>query len=405
MGHSVHLSIAPGQKVCTNCLKKLNSIQENQSSTFSDNSSETDISDHVATEQVTQTLINSLIEILDQSPIKNHSVLAHMRSRYGKRKLGKINAEYQKRLAKVLKVPEENIFTHNANAIAETQLTKDATAFNELMELLKSKINNPETTRAKKIQMLTMVPLSWSRQKVAEYFGVSLYMVRTARNLLHHHGILTMPPPRQGKTLDQDIEARVINFYCDNEFTRIMPGISDRISIKKNVYEQKRLILCTLRELHVAFREKYPQDKISFSKFCTLRPKWCVTAWCSGTHSVCVCTIHQNVILQIVIDAAQIEETYQELIKLLVCDIENRDCMLMRCTQCPKEGELEDYLNDKFLDVDDTITFKEWTAVDRTELITRQMTVADFIELLVRKLINLISHSYIAKQQSNYLRN
>ena len=151
------------------------------------------------------------------------------------------------------------------------------------------------------------------------------------------------------------------------------------------------------------FREKYPQDKISFSKFCTLRPKWCVTAGCSGTHSVCECTIHQNVIL--LIDVAQIEETYQELIKLLVCDIENRDCMLMRCTQCPKEGELEDYLNDKFLDVDDTITFKEWTAVDRTELITRQMTVADFIKLLVRKLINLIPHSYIAKQQSNYLRN
>ena len=78
MGHSVHLSIAPGQKVCTNCLKKLNSIQENQSSSFSDNSSETDISDHVATEQVTQTLNNSLIEILDQSPIKTHSVPAHM---------------------------------------------------------------------------------------------------------------------------------------------------------------------------------------------------------------------------------------------------------------------------------------------------------------------------------------
>ena len=40
----------------------------------------------------------------------------------------------------MLKVPEENIFTHNANAIAETQLRKDATAFNELMELLKSTI-------------------------------------------------------------------------------------------------------------------------------------------------------------------------------------------------------------------------------------------------------------------------
>ena len=79
--------------------------------------------------------------------------------------------------------------------------------------------------------------------------------------------------------------------------------------------------------------------------------------------------------------------------------------MLMRCEHCPKQEVLVAYLNSKFPDVDKTITFKEWTAVDRTEMITRQMTVIDYIELLVLKLIKLIPHSYIAKQQSAYLRN
>ena len=65
--------------------------------------------------------------------------------------------------------------------------------------------------------MLTTVPLAWTSEKVAEYFEVSLYTVRTARNLLQHNEIITMPPPRQEKTLV---------LFCD-EFTCIMPGISE----------------------------------------------------------------------------------------------------------------------------------------------------------------------------------
>ena len=35
--------------------------------------------------------------------------------------------------------------------------------------------------------------------------------------------------------------------------------------------------------------------KVGFSKFADFHPKHCVLAGASGTHSVCVCTIHQNV--------------------------------------------------------------------------------------------------------------
>ena len=36
-------------------------------------------------------------------------------------------------------------------------------------------------------------------------------------------------------------------------------------------------------------------EKIGFSKFAELYPQHCVLAEASGTHAVCVCTIHQNV--------------------------------------------------------------------------------------------------------------
>ena len=35
--------------------------------------------------------------------------------------------------------------------------------------------------------------------------------------------------------------------------------------------------------------------KIGFTKFADLRPKQCVVAGASGTHSVCVCVTHQSV--------------------------------------------------------------------------------------------------------------
>ena len=55
--------------------------------------------------------------------------------------------------------------------------------------------------------------------------------------------------------------------------------------------------LCNLQELYTAFKEKYPNVNIGFSKFCAFRSKWCVLAGSKMTHSVCVCSVHQNVVL------------------------------------------------------------------------------------------------------------
>ena len=74
-------------------------------------------------------------------------------------------------------------------------------------------------------------------------------------------------------------------FYEDDEYSRQLPGKKDYVSIQKGVHKQKQLVLCNLHELLVAFKERNPDVKIGFSKFCTLCPKWCVIAGSSGTHS------------------------------------------------------------------------------------------------------------------------
>ena len=81
--------------------------------------------------------------------------------------------------------------------------------------------------------------------------------------------------------------------------------------------------------MYAAFKEKYPNVKLGFSKFCTFRPKWCVLAGSSGTHSVCVYSIHQNAIL--LVDAINWDIKYKELISKIVCDYTRKACMMHRC--------------------------------------------------------------------------
>ena len=100
------------------------------------------------------------------------------------------------------------------------------------------------------------------------------------------------------------------HLYEDDEFSCQMPGKKDYVSIAKGV------VLCNLREMYTAFKEKYPNVKLRFFKFCTFQPKWCVLAGSSGTHSVCVCRIHQNAIL--LVDAINWDITYRDLTYVFV---------------------------------------------------------------------------------------
>ncbi|MGR0260894.1 hypothetical protein ACUWCL_29190, partial [Klebsiella pneumoniae] len=63
-------------------------------------------------------------------------------------------------------------------------------------------------------------------------------------------------------------------------------GKKDCVSVKvdgKKITKQKRLVLCNLNELYVAFKAANLDCKIGRSKFCSLRPKWCILVGASGT--------------------------------------------------------------------------------------------------------------------------
>ena len=109
-----------------------------------------------------------------------------------------------------------------------------------------------------------------------------------------------------------------------------------------NNISKKRLLLTNLKELYLEFL-KQSQEKICFSKFCQLRPKWCITVNSAlGVHSVFVCEIHQNT--KLLAAAIPHIKDYKDLLSVLVCDVTSGDCMLYNCDTLDKLLMQNDFL-------------------------------------------------------------
>ena len=238
--------------------------------------------------------------------------------------------------------------------IAPTMEPGDVDDESEIIMQLKEKFQGT-SERSEKVQILTVLPRSWSIRQVQEEFGASNYMARKAKELVKQKGILSTPNPRHGHALAVETNDLVQRFYESDEVSRIMPGKKDYVSVRqaeKRVHIQKRLILGNLREIYQLFKERFPSQFVGFSKFAELRPKHCVLAGASGTHAVCVCTIHQNVKLMMV--GGKIAEltadediplrSYDHCLAQIACNPPQPACYLRACRSCPGVLVLKDCL-------------------------------------------------------------
>ena len=151
-----------------------------------------------------------------------------------------------------------------------------AEELDRLHTAMKEKLVTASNTE--KLQILTLVPYSWSRKYCSEYFGVSEYLIRSVRELKQRKGMFAQPSQKKGKAMAQETTDLVHAFYEEDEYSRQLPRKKDYVSVQKGVHKQKQLVLCNFHELFDAFKERNTDVKIRFSKFCTLRSKWCVTA-------------------------------------------------------------------------------------------------------------------------------
>ena len=93
--------------------------------------------------------------------------------------------------------------------------------------------------------------------------------MRTTRELKKVKGILAKPVQKLGKVISQNTIDLVLSMYEDDEFSHQIFDKKYYVIIAKGVQKQKRLVLCNLKEIYAAFKKKYCNFKLEFSKFCT----------------------------------------------------------------------------------------------------------------------------------------
>ena len=115
--------------------------------------------------------------------------------------------------------------------------------------------------------------------------------------------------------------------------------------------------------------------KIGFSNFVDVRPKNCILVEGSGTHSVCVCTMHQNIKLMMIgvkmtmLTALSVTpiSTYHDCLTRITRKESTSECYVYvcSCVSCPGVVIFRYYLTTIMEDsMIDTIVFKQWISVD-----------------------------------------
>lgn len=316
----------------------------------------------------------------------------------GNRKLGKIVDSVATELSSALNITLLNESGQNSED------------YSKLLKELKTKFN-ASTSFTERKQLLTLAPSSWPRSRVAEEFQCSEYIVRESRSIYSKFGILPkVTKKKSGNKISEENKFIVASFY--EESSRVFPGLKDSITVinKDGVRRkiQKMLLTENISELHYLFQQQYPNIRIGLSKFFELRPRWCIFAGAPGTHNVCVCIYHQNP--KLILEAIDLSVGYKDLLAMLVCSLQNEECMYMqcessrRCGNCPSPDILTEYLLNNIFE--ETITYKEWISSDEqgVHMVATTQHIEEYVTKLVGILQKLASHHLIALCQSAYFK-
>lgn len=151
---------------------------------------------------------------------------------------------------------------------------------------------------------------------------------------------------------------------------------------------------------------------MSFFKFAQLRPKECVLAGSSGTHSVCVCIYHEN--FSLLMDSINLQKEedgkmrkmrMREVFAMAMCQDPHPNCYLGQCPNCPGTEPVREMLNTYFEEtMQDEVQFQKWVTVDRCSLETLIKSTEEFIDLFIEALPDLMKHHFIAVAQGNFLK-
>lgn len=249
-------------------------------------------------------------------------------------------------------------------------------------------------------------------------FSCSQWLARQAKLVVEEKGVLSSPNPKQGHPLTSDTISKVHAFYREPDISKELPGKKDVKSVRMGdarVLKQKRLVLANLKEIYAEFKDRYPEVCIGFSKFAEHRPPECVLAGAAGTHTVCVCIIHENFKLKFLgarLDRMiSIQEkqfvSYRDILTYNLCSSPNEACFLNECSiaSCGDTSSLRQ-LVETFFDSNgiEEIEYKQWAQQERCSLQTLVSDAESFVEAFIDSVAEVRKHDFMSKEQASFFK-
>lgn len=289
------------------------------------------------------------------------------------------------------------------------------TEYEEMMLQLKGKFAETNE-RNDKYRILSVLPKSWSVNRIEAEFQTTNHMARTVKKLVERQGVMCSQHRRIGpRTLPAATVEKEELFFESDDISRPCAGKRDYKTYKedgKKITKQRRLVLMNLREAYELFCKDNEDVKIGFTKFTLCRPPHCILALESyGTHSTCVCIYHQNITL--ICDALKRSGIYPQIngfksfFEIMLCAEEERtdECYLLNCEHCPGKSAVATCLYRAFDENDiEEITMKQWVNAEKCSLVTITKKTEVFISEFTTDVAKLVTHDFIARKQQEQLK-
>ena len=210
----------------------------------------------------------------------------------------------------------------------------------------------------------------------------------------------------------------VTNFYIRDDNSRIMSGLKNTVTVKKNK-KQRRILNDSLKNLHLKYLSEN-NPSLSYTLFCRLRPFWVVFPT-ERDRNTCLCKLCENTeLLAMALKKVDtIPSAKLDLItESLACSISSKDCMFNMCINCSnmrvcitKENLHDDDDNEirwfqwkhktekRKIKVGKNIEEKDVTIVVKEEETGNLSQLIDLFESQIRR---YMKHIYIVRSQFNY---
>ena len=295
----------------------------------------------------------------------------------------------------------------------------------EILHNIRDKWN--DFTRAQQEAVIQILPKGWSSHQISNVAEISRKRILDVRA-----GNVNVERKKHASRLSLGTEDRVTKFFLDPSVSRVLPGANDHVSVKPKdggprEKMQKQVLNYPLHQAHEKYQEANPDNPVSLSQFCKLRPGNVVLMGSKGTHQRCTCVKCQNPKMMISTseladlpcfkDLFRTEEAtirsraqlqIDKLLKRVTCNSDSDDCRLglddNDCEECEKKmnelkNEITGILNQEKLE---RITYLQWVGSDKDLKRTITVEASDFPDILIETLREYRTHTFLQEKFTEF---